>query len=197
MRIGSEATSPRAPSGRSAGINSKKAQLPSTFKQLLTGTKKPPTPDRPVDHPTHSDPLPPEAVRRARRDESREDPPLSPAPSDAPLLDPLVCALGHSRAIESVAPVATPPSTVELPLEALLERLVRRVALGGTGRRGTARLELGAGGLDGTTVTIHADESGEVSVEVELGTGARGDWHEGLKEKLERRGLTVKSVEVR
>jgi hypothetical protein len=140
--------------------------------------------------------LPWSEARRARRDPERDDAPPSPLPTDAPLLDPLVCALSHPRTIEPVT-IAAPPSTVELPVEALLERLVRRVAVGGTGRRGTARLELGAGGLDGTTVTIHADDSGEVSVEVELGPGARGDWHEGLKEKLERRGLTVKSVEVR
>jgi hypothetical protein len=197
VRIGSDPATPKASNGRSAGINSKKPQLPSTFKHLLAVPKKPQPVDRPVEQPREGDPLPPDAVRRARRDAEREEPLPSPSPSDSPLLDPLVCALSHPRALETLATVATPPSTFELPVEALLERLVRRVAVGGTGRRGTARLELGAGGLDGTTVTIHADENGEVSVEVELAPGARGDWHEGLKEKLERRGLTVKSVEVR
>jgi hypothetical protein len=152
---------------------------------------------RALDPKVAEDPLPRIATRVGRRPEEhdeREQPELG-KPKET--LDPLLCALSHPRVIEPPATAAAAQPARELPVEALLERLVRRMAVGGSGKRGTARIELGAGGLDGTTVTIHADDAGEVSVELELAPGARGDWHEGLKEKLERRGLRVKSIEVR
>jgi hypothetical protein len=118
--------------------------------------------------------------------------------SDGQTLDPLVCALSRPGI------VAPPPITevargpIEPPVELMLERLVKKVAWGGSGRRGSARLELGAGSLAGATVTVHADETGAVSVEVELPPGARSEaWHEELAQRLERRGLVVRSVSVR
>jgi hypothetical protein len=81
-------------------------------------------------------------------------------------------------------------------LEDLLPELVRRVAWSGDGRRGTVRLELGAGELAGATLLVHADD-GRVRLQLSVppGVSARG-WGERIAERLGARGLVVDGVEV-
>jgi hypothetical protein len=77
-----------------------------------------------------------------------------------------------------------------------MARLVRRVAWSGNGRQGVARLELGAGELDGATLTIHADD-GVVRVALDLPPGMdRGVWKERISQRLGMRGLQVAAVDV-
>lgn len=98
-------------------------------------------------------------------------------------------------------PNESPPragvAEVRLPeLEQALGHLVRRVAWGGDGRRGTVRLELGAGELAGAVLTIHA-EAREVEVELSLPAGvAAADWEERLAGRLAASGLAVKQLVV-
>jgi len=91
------------------------------------------------------------------------------------------------------------PGAVQLPpdLEKLLFRLVRRVAFGGDGRRGSARIEIGGGELAGATLTIHAERH-ELRVEIELPPGGRADgWRERIERRLLGRGLDLKEIIVR
>jgi hypothetical protein len=90
------------------------------------------------------------------------------------------------------APMPAPASPTELSV--LVERWVKRVALGGDQRRGVARLDIGQGRFAGTELLIVA-EAGQVSVELNLpahesepGLGER------LRDRLERRGLSAEVV---
>jgi hypothetical protein len=94
---------------------------------------------------------------------------------------------------------ATSPAQVEArvrsSLEDLLPVLVRRVAWSGDGRRGTVRLELGAGELAGGTLLVQVEE-GRVRVRLSAPPGVDvGAWRGRIAERLEARGLTVDSVE--
>jgi hypothetical protein len=81
-------------------------------------------------------------------------------------------------------------------MEALLPELVRKVAWTGDGKRGSMRLELGAGSLAGGTLTVHAD-AGRVRVELDAPTGTDvAAWKAKLEERLERRGVAVEEVTV-
>jgi hypothetical protein len=92
-----------------------------------------------------------------------------------------------ASALATQAPAAAVPVPVDLDL--LLQRLVRRAAWGGDGRRGTARLELGSGELTGATLTVSAVD-GEVAVELELPPGAAPAlWQERISERLAARGI--------
>jgi hypothetical protein len=85
---------------------------------------------------------------------------------------------------------------VRSSLEDLLPALVRRVAWSGDGRRGTVRLELGAGELAGATLLIHADE-GRVRLQLSVPPGASSSgWSARIAERLAARGLVVDAVEV-
>jgi hypothetical protein len=76
----------------------------------------------------------------------------------------------------------------------LVERWVRRVALGGDSRRGVARLDIGSGRLSGTEVVVMA-EAGRVSVELSLPAGLpAADLQERLRTRLERRGFETDVV---
>jgi hypothetical protein len=116
-------------------------------------------------------------------------------------LDPMMQLLG------ALAPRATAPNAsarpepaaqpdVRAPVEQLMARLVRRVAWSGNGRSGVARLELGAGELEGATVVIHADD-GVVRVALDAPPGVDlAAWKARISERLARRGLQVEAVEV-
>jgi hypothetical protein len=81
-------------------------------------------------------------------------------------------------------------------LEDLLPELVRRVAWSGDGRRGTVRLELGAGELAGATLLVHVDD-GRVRLQLSVPPGVSpGGWRERIAERLGARGLVVDGVEV-
>lgn len=95
-------------------------------------------------------------------------------------------------------PSSLAPRAVTPEVSQLLERWVRRVALGGDQRRGVARLDLGAGRFAGAELLIVA-EAGAVSVELTLpaqSTGMDQDIERRLRGRLERRGFSA-SVNVR
>jgi hypothetical protein len=76
--------------------------------------------------------------------------------------------------------------------QVMLEQLVRRLSWGGSGRRGSARIELGAGALEGGSVVVHVDGR-EVSLELDLPSGvSEAEWRQRLVTRLEARGLVVK-----
>jgi hypothetical protein len=83
-----------------------------------------------------------------------------------------------------------PTGTIEVAgVAALVERWVRRVALGGDSRRGVARLDIGSGRLAGAELTVVAEAS-HVSVELSLPPGqAAGALAARLRRRLEQRGF--------
>lgn len=84
---------------------------------------------------------------------------------------------------------------VQSSLEDLLPALVRRVAWTGDGRRGTVRLELGAGELAGGTLLVQV-EDGRVRVRLSAPPGVDvSAWRARIADRLEARGLVVDSVE--
>ena len=78
-------------------------------------------------------------------------------------------------------------------LSDLVERWVRRVALGGDQRRGVARLDIGHGRFAGAELLVVA-EAGRVSVELNLPGTADADLSQRLRSRLERRGYTADVV---
>ncbi len=91
------------------------------------------------------------------------------------------------------------PSAVGAPPAAqvvadLVERWVRRVALGGDQRRGVARLDIGQGRYAGAELLVSA-EDGNVSVELTLAEApSDGGLAERLKTRLEQRGFAAEVV---
>jgi hypothetical protein len=153
----------------------------------LTAGSARPRGERPVDPDAH------------REERGR---PATTAPATDPL-DPMtraLSALGVQRS--AVAPVATAPpddSVVRasrVSLEHVLGRLVRRIAWSGDSHSGSARLELGAGALEGATLTIHADDGRvRVSLEVPPGVDATA-WKDRILRRLGARGLQLAELEV-
>ena len=78
-------------------------------------------------------------------------------------------------------------------LSDLVERWVRRVALGGDQRRGVARLDIGHGRFAGAELLVVA-EAGRVSVELNLPGTAEAGLSERLRSRLERRGYAADVV---
>lgn len=111
----------------------------------------------------------------------------------------------HARHVAQLAPPASfpaaPPTTHAEPtaraarsLEELVPELVRRIAWAGDGRRGTVRMELGAGSFAGASVLVHADDG---RVRIELGglpEHALGPLRERLSARLQARGFDLESV---
>jgi hypothetical protein len=119
-------------------------------------------------------------------------------------LDPMTRALFapglRSSAVTPAPPPAPPDDSVSrssrVSLEHVLTRLVRRIAWSGDAHTGSARLELGAGALEGATLTIHSDQ-GKVSVSLEVPPGVdREQWKERIARRLGARGLQVAALEV-
>jgi hypothetical protein len=115
---------------------------------------------------------------------------------EAPI-DPMVPILVSLAARGAPAPAeAAARPDVRAPLDHLMARLVRRIAWSGNARTGSARLEFGAGELEGATLTIHADD-GLVRVALELPPGMdHAAWKERISRRLGARGLQVEAVEV-
>jgi hypothetical protein len=104
------------------------------------------------------------------------------------------------RAVIACAPsfvAAAPPSSIAGPtLDAMLDRFVRRVAMSGDRRRGTAHLEIGSGDLAGGTLTVTADGP-SLSIVLDLPADADAEgWRRRLLERLRQRGLDAE-VEIR
>lgn len=133
------------------------------------------------------------------REELPAEPECRPAPASLdPLCDPLGRALAQVAPRANAAPdhAALPPALLP-EIEQLLGRLVRRAAFGGDGRRGTARLEIGAGALAGATLLVQAD-AGELTIDVDLPPGAAAEeWRARLADRLAARGLAVREITVR
>jgi hypothetical protein len=138
-------------------------------------------------------------TRREERDRAEGEALAAGAPIDP--MSQILLPLGPRNAAP-VSPPAAPPmvdqGNVESPrsVEHLMARLVRRIAWSGNARTGVARLELGAGALEGATLTIHADE-GAVRVALELPPGIDGaDWKDRIARRLGARGLQIEALEV-
>jgi hypothetical protein len=84
-----------------------------------------------------------------------------------------------------------PPGVAEL--SRLVERWVRRVALGGDQRRGVAKLDIGQGRFAGAELIVVA-EAGRVSVELHVPEAIEPGLAERLRSRLERRGYEADVV---
>jgi hypothetical protein len=89
----------------------------------------------------------------------------------------------------SLAPSAAATQVVEL-----VERWVKRLALGGDARRGVARLDIGQGRYAGAELIVSA-QAERISVELTLpGGAADSDLSERLRARLARRGFEADVV---
>ena len=129
------------------------------------------------------------------------DPSGSLAPDEQPSLggqgaDPLelLALINPMGGVEAAVPVApaTPTSHPGVAEVAeLVERWVRRVALGGDQRRAAVRLDIGQGRFSGAELLVVA-EAGRVSVELQLPSSVSGgDLSERLRARLERLGYAA------
>lgn len=204
-------------------VTSPRPALPgprSSFRALLRDEKRPAvggfvasgasTPMSPASLPAASHDGSPRTARPPHldpRDRNPPDDPLDPFHRRRQPLSPQE-ALGNTSAAAGphffVAPQAlgeaSPGVAVEThakaSLEDLLPALVRRVAWSGDGRRGTMRLEIGAGALRGATLVVHA-EGGRVRVQLDAPGGLDADeWRERITRRLARRGIEAEDVEV-
>jgi hypothetical protein len=141
----------------------------------------------------------------ARRAAAHDDDPLDPlarhhaslGPPDrlfSPPAPPLAqqVPLGQNPTPAAEVPIARAAAS----LEELFPQFVRRVAWSGDGRRGTMRLEIGAGSLAGSTLLVHSD-GGRVRIQLDVppGVDASG-WQERIRQRLDARGIPTDSVEV-
>jgi hypothetical protein len=125
----------------------------------------------------------------------------------SPRSDPLDPAARHAA---QIAPPWNPASTDATPsradslvaaraaasLEELLPAIVKRIAWSGDGRKGSLRLEFGAGALAGGTLVVHSDE-GRVRVELAAPEGAdAGAWRSRIAARLEERRIAVEEIVV-
>jgi len=91
---------------------------------------------------------------------------------------------------------AEPVARAAASLEDLIPALVRRIGWSSDGRRGTVRLEIGAGELAGSTLVVHAD-AGRVRVHLDVppGVDARA-WQARIQKRLASRNIPADPVEV-
>jgi hypothetical protein len=150
----------------------------------------------------HASPQPPPSRERGERiapDRPGRGEPPEPAPEERE--GPLRTPEPLERALWQLRPPAPPPPTLApappgLPLsvDQLADRLLRRIALGGSRHRGTAYLEVGAGGLQGAAITVHA-EGARLSIEIDApDSEASRRWGHQLQERLRARGLEAEVV---
>lgn len=143
------------------------------------------------------------------------DPHARPEPWRRPEDAPPEPSLADERLALSLAPPCfTPPAPVapaaaaappvaasalagaagRASLEDLFGAGVRRVAWAGDARRGTARVEMGEGLLEGAVVMVHAEGS-RVSIEVSGADGARTSaWAERVRARLAQKGVDVEEI---
>lgn len=109
----------------------------------------------------------------------------------------LINPTGGPEALSSPAPLVPSTTTAHAgvgEVAELVERWVRRVAVGGDQRRGAVRLDIGQGRFSGAELLIVA-EVGHVSVELQLPSSMPGgDLSERLRSRLERRGYAAEVV---
>jgi hypothetical protein len=175
----------------------------SGVKQQLTSSRPslPQTPKRSIyTGPQHEAPLSRPSFRPEREPRRDDDDRLDTGhrrhrADMAP--DPTLPAGAHAPAtiIPSSAPTST-ATAARVSLEELFPAMVKRVAWSGDGRKGTVRLELGAGELCGATLLVHADGARvRVQMTTPPGTDVRA-WRERIESRLAARGLDVEAVEI-
>jgi len=137
---------------------------------------------------------PPPEARDAHHKHSDAQTTLDPAARHAAYLGPPP-ALDRGGLVPGTGAEAT-ATRASASLEDLLPSLVRKVGWSGDGRKGTVRMELGAGELAGATLLVHAEE-GRVRVHLSApaGTSAAG-WRDRIAERLAARGIQVDDIEV-
>ena len=132
------------------------------------------------------------ATRKAKKKAAGDEPRPDPMLSQSALWSP---PPGGATAI-AAAPAGAAEQQARTSLEDLLPALVRKIAWSGDGRRGTMRLELGAGALSGATLVVHAVE-GKVRVQLSAPEGADpAAWRARIEGRLAARGLDVEAVDV-
>lgn len=110
------------------------------------------------------------------------------------MLDPLELAMAAPPAPAAALAHPDPGARGASFLDPLVSELVRSLAWGGDRRRGAARVELGGKRFGGASVVVVA-EGKDISLEVTAATHAdAAELGERLRERFERRGLTVRAV---
>jgi hypothetical protein len=103
----------------------------------------------------------------------------------------LINPSGGVEAVPAHEPQAPPPPANAADVAELVEKWVRRMALGGDARRGVARLDIGQGRYAGAELLVVA-ETGRISVELRLsGASQDSDLSERVRTRLERRGYAA------
>lgn len=91
---------------------------------------------------------------------------------------------------------ATEMVRAQASLEDLIPALVRRVQWGGDGRKGTVRMELGAGELAGGTLQVSADH-GHVRVQLDVPPGVdAAAWQARITARLAAQNIAADQIEV-
>jgi len=152
-------------------------------------------PGGPPAHPAHvGTRAKPELERTSKRGATTQPAagdPLDPVARQAAQLAPPPGSLADAAAREAAD---TPATAARTSLEELLPALVRRVAWSGDGRKGTVRLELGAGRMAGAEVVVESDH-GRVRVQLKAPAGVDGEaWRRRVEGRLAARGLDVEDV---
>lgn len=137
--------------------------------------------------------LPAGPASKAPREARAEPEPATPAPAlPEPLLDPMARALAQPLARGPEPPAPAPLAAA--PDELLLERVVKRLSWGGSGKRGTARIELAAGSLAGATLLVHA-EGREITLEADgADAQALAELAARLAKRLDEKGITLRQA---
>lgn len=131
-----------------------------------------------------------DADRAQPRDDALD--PLRRAHGQAVELAPLGGAIAAAAPSPAPSIAAGPLALAAASIESLLPALVRRIAWSGDGRRGTVRLELGAGELAGGVVVVHADGGREVRVELAPPPGVDASaLRARIRARLAARGLSA------
>lgn len=135
--------------------------------------------------------LPVSPASKAPREARAEPEPATPALPE-PLLDPMARALAQPLARGPEPPAPAPLAAA--PDELLLERVVKRLSWGGSGKRGTARIELAAGSLAGATLLVHA-EGREITLEADgADAQALAELAARLAKRLDEKGITLRQA---
>jgi len=142
------------------------------------------------------------AQRRVQRGFGDDDDPTDPLRRHRAALQAVELVAPYGSAAPALSPSPAPPiSTAEraqaaVSLEQLLPALVRRIAWSGDGKRGTARLEIGAGELAGATLLVSAD-AGRVGVYLDVPPGVDPSvWQARIRRRLQSRSIVADCVEV-
>lgn len=194
-RIDATTARPRAPSpphpSRSATARFASLLTARAPQKSPAGPPLAPPAEAALSSPTAPTPRPRPHGRTDDRTPERAPRPAPPSADELARLDPLERSLWHARPLEFAAPPpsSSPPPLATPPLDQLVERLLRRVAIGNGRHRGVAHLEVGAGSLQGASITIHADQ-GTVRIEIDAPASPATDtWRRELERRLHERGL--------